>query len=149
MPEVSYSIYGERGAIDVLCWHEATRTLLVIELKTVLVEAAGLVRKMDERIRLAPRIASDRGWEPMAVARWVILTDTRTNRRHVAANREILAPLVGLDGRSMRRWLRSPSGGVSALSFWPEPDAVIHRRVRAGKATGVPTPTPPVNPGLR
>ncbi len=61
LPEVSYSIYGERGAIDVLAWHEATRTVLIIELKTVLVEPAALVRKMHERARLAPRIAERTG----------------------------------------------------------------------------------------
>lgn len=34
MPEVSFSIYGQRGVIDILAWHAATRSLLVIELKT-------------------------------------------------------------------------------------------------------------------
>ncbi len=31
--EVSYSVYGERGSIDVLAWHAPTRTLLVVEVK--------------------------------------------------------------------------------------------------------------------
>ena len=38
VPEVTFSIYGERGAIDILAWHEPTRSLLVIELKTELVD---------------------------------------------------------------------------------------------------------------
>jgi transcriptional regulator with XRE-family HTH domain len=33
-PEVSFSIYGERGIIDILAWHPGRRMLLVIELKT-------------------------------------------------------------------------------------------------------------------
>jgi hypothetical protein len=33
-PEVSFSIYGERGFIDQLGWHAATGHLLVVELKT-------------------------------------------------------------------------------------------------------------------
>ena len=33
-PEVSFSVYGERGIIDVLAWHPKTKILLVIELKT-------------------------------------------------------------------------------------------------------------------
>jgi len=33
-PEVSYSIYGERGVIDILAWHPGRRALLIIELKT-------------------------------------------------------------------------------------------------------------------
>jgi transcriptional regulator with XRE-family HTH domain len=30
-PEVSFSVYGERGVIDLLAWHAASRTLLVVE----------------------------------------------------------------------------------------------------------------------
>jgi hypothetical protein len=111
VPEASFSIYGERGAIDVLAWHTATRTLLVVELKTVLVEAAELVRTMDARLRLASDIGRERGWRPLQTGSWIVLTDTSTNRRHVAAHREILAPLAAADGRRMRRWLRAPRGG--------------------------------------
>ena len=37
----------------------------------------------------------------------------------------------------MLAWLRSPVGAVSALSFWSEPDAVIARRVRTVRRSGV------------
>lgn len=37
-PEVSFSVYGERGIIDVLAWHPTSRILLVIELKTEVVD---------------------------------------------------------------------------------------------------------------
>lgn len=137
LPEESFSIYGERGAIDILAWHEATRTLLIIELKTLLVEAAALTRTMHQRSRLARTIAEARGWRPEHVATWVILTDTRTNRRHVAKHKEILAPLTGLDGRQMRAWLRAPDGAISALSFWAEPEAKVARRVRVRTQAGV------------
>jgi transcriptional regulator with XRE-family HTH domain len=129
VPEVTYSIFGERGAIDVLAWHEPTRTLLVVELKTILVEAAEIARTMDVRMRNARRIAKERGWQPLTTASWVILTDTRTNRRHVRAQHEILAPWARIDGRRMRSWLRAPRGSVSALSFWDEPAAVNLRRI--------------------
>ena len=129
VPEASYSIYGERGAIDILAWHAASRTLLIVELKTVLVEAAGLVRTMDQRLRLGPEIGRQRGWRPRDVCGWVIFTDTSTNRRHVAVHREVLAPIAAADGRRMRTWLRAPDGRIAALSFWDEPSAVITRRV--------------------
>ena len=129
VPEVTYSIYGERGAIDILAWHAATRTLLVVEIKTVLVEAAGISRTMDERMRNAMRIGEERGWRPLTTASWVIFTDTSTNRRHVRKHREILARWAGIDGRGMRAWLRSPNASVAALSFWDEPAAVNTRRV--------------------
>jgi transcriptional regulator with XRE-family HTH domain len=129
VPEVTYAFYGERGAIDILAWHAATGSLLVIELKTYLTDPAELTRTMDERMRHAARIAALRGWHPRTISSWVVMTETRTNRGRVARYREILAPLAGLDGRSMRRWLRSPMGAVTALSFWTDPGAVVSRRV--------------------
>lgn len=53
-PEVSYSVYGERGSIDLLAWHEPTRTLLVIELKTELTSIEETLRRHDTKIRLGP-----------------------------------------------------------------------------------------------
>jgi len=37
-PEVSFSIYGERGVIDILVWHPGRRSILVVELKTDIVD---------------------------------------------------------------------------------------------------------------
>ena len=33
--EVSFSVYGERGSIDILAFHASTGSLLVIEIKSV------------------------------------------------------------------------------------------------------------------
>jgi hypothetical protein len=138
VPEVTYSIYGERGAIDILAWHAATRTLLIVELKTVLVDAAEIVRKMDERIRLAPVIARRNGWRPRVVASWLVFTDTRTNRAHLARQRAILERLAMLDGRRMRTWLRGPLGpsphSRSGRSRQPR-----SRDASAGRGMGAPT----------
>jgi hypothetical protein len=80
-PEVSFSIFGERGVIDILAWHAATRTLLIIEIKTLLVDFGDLLATMDRRLRLAWRIAADRGLAPLFVGGWVAVRDTATNRR--------------------------------------------------------------------
>lgn len=119
-PEVSFSIYGERGIIDVLAWHPGRRMLLVIELKTEVVEVSALLGKMDQRRRLAVGIARDRGWDPLAVSTWVVLSESRTNRRSVAAHAAVLRSKLPVDGRALRRWLREPAGRVDALSFLPE-----------------------------
>jgi transcriptional regulator with XRE-family HTH domain len=68
VPEVSFSIYGERGVIDILAWHVATRSLLVIELKTAIVDVQELVGTFDRKMRLAIRVARERGWDPMKVS---------------------------------------------------------------------------------
>jgi transcriptional regulator with XRE-family HTH domain len=141
LPEVSFSIGRERGVIDVLAWHAATRTLLIIELKTLLVDPADLAMTMGRRQRLALEIASTQGWAPVHIATWVIFTDTRTNRRQVTEHRDLLQVLVGLDGRTVKSWLRAPTGPMAALSFWDEPMAMIRQRI-SGKPHRSARPTP-------
>lgn len=43
--EVTFSVYGDRGSIDILAWHAASRTLLVVEIKTELGSVDGLLRR--------------------------------------------------------------------------------------------------------
>jgi len=118
-PEVSFSIYGERGVIDILAWHPTTRILLVIELKTEIVDLNEMLGTLDRKRRLAWRIAADRSWDPVDVAMWVIVADSRTNRRVVAEHAAVLRSKLPSDGRRVRRWLRNPIGRIDALSFLP------------------------------
>jgi transcriptional regulator with XRE-family HTH domain len=117
-PEVSFSIYGERGVIDILAWHPGLRALLVIELKTDVVDVNDLMASMDRRRRLARSIARDRGWDPLTVSTWVIVAGGRTNRARLAAHRTVLRNAFPVDGRAMAGWLRRPDHVVNALSLW-------------------------------
>ena len=89
--------------------------MLIIEFKTLLVDPGDLAGTMDRRVRLGKRIALDRGWSPASVSSWVVFSDTRTNRRHVADQETMLRAAFPSDGRQMRRWLESPSGRISGL----------------------------------
>lgn len=117
-PEVSFSIYGERGVVDILAWHAATASLLVIELKTAIVDVQELVGTLDRKIRLSPRIAAERGWRAHTVSAWVVVAAGITNRRRIAAHRTMLRAAYPTDGRRMRAWLRAPSEPVRVLSMW-------------------------------
>src|SRR5829696_10081033 len=89
--EVSFSVYGERGSIDVLAWHAPTRTLLVVEVKSELNSVEETLRVHDAKLRLAPRIAAERfGWHAIATARVLVLPDLSTARRRVARHRAVL-----------------------------------------------------------
>jgi transcriptional regulator with XRE-family HTH domain len=123
-PEVSFSIFGERGLIDILCWHAATRTLLVIELKTELADVQATVGALDRKVRLASQVAGERGWRPAVVAGWLLIAEGATNRRRVEAHRTMLRNAYPVDGRSMAAWLRAPSGAVRAMSFLSDPRLV-------------------------
>jgi len=140
--EVSYSIYGERGSIDLLAWHEASRTLLVIEVKTELVSLEETLRKHDEKARLARRVAEEQlGWRPRAVGRLLILPDHITARRRVARHAAVLEVAYPARGSAVRAWLRGPEPQMSGLIFpddgrpspWcrrPEADPQVRRLTR-------------------
>jgi transcriptional regulator with XRE-family HTH domain len=119
--EVSFSNYGDRGVIDLLAWHEPTRSLLVIELKTEFVDMNELIGTLDRKQRNAAQIARERGWlvEPSSVSVWVIVADTSTNRHRATDHRTMLGTAYPSDGRAMRGWLRRPMGAIRCLSFWP------------------------------
>jgi hypothetical protein len=115
-PEVSFSIYGERGVIDVLAWHEAQRALLMIELKTELVDVNDLMATADRRRRLAPRIAREQGWDPKTVGVWIVVARSSSNARRIARHRLVLRTAFPADGADMARWLRQPDTRIAALS---------------------------------
>lgn len=125
-PEVSFSFYGERGVIDVLAWHEARRMLLVVELKTAIVDVQDLLASMDRRRRLAARIGRERGWatDGATVSAWVVIADTRTNRARLAAHSAVLRAAFPADGRTIPGWLADPLFPLAALSFLQ----IVHRR---------------------
>jgi transcriptional regulator with XRE-family HTH domain len=116
-PETTFAIYGERGTIDILAFHPPTGALLVIELKTDLVDVHSIMSSVDRYRRLAPRIARERGWQVRTVSSWVVFRDSATNRRRVRANASVLRLAFPDDGRTMRGWLRRPVSSIAALSF--------------------------------
>ena len=117
--EVTYSIYGERGSIDVLGGRFGSRAVVVEEIKTDLVRVDDTVRKLDEKERLVGRqIARDRfSWQPDLVGRILILPDTDRARRQVKANAVVLEAAFPHRGSAVRRWLRTPEGPLSGILF--------------------------------
>lgn len=116
-PEVSFSIWGERGVVDLLAWHEATRSLLVIELKTAIVDVGELLGTLDRKVRLAHAIVADLDWKPVCVSVALVVGESMTNRRRVGAHRATLGASLPQDGRQLRGWLAAPTGVVRALAF--------------------------------
>ena len=122
-PEVSFAIYGERGVIDILAWHPNRRALLVIELKTDIVDVNDLLGTLDRKRRLAAKIAADRGWRPASVSCWLIVADGRTNEARISAHRATLRGALPDNGHAMRRWLGDPVRSIAAYSLWTRSSA--------------------------
>ena len=122
-PEVSFAIFGERGVIDIFAFHPGRRALLVIELKTDIVDINELVGTIDRKGRLAVEIARQHGWAvgpDVTVSTWVIVAPGRTNRRRIQAHSTMLRAKFPLDGRSIGGWLHNPDRAIHCLSIWPE-----------------------------
>lgn len=131
-PEVSFAIYGDRGVVDILAWHPGRRALLVIELKNDIADVNELLGTLDRKRRVAPTVARTRGWDPLTVSTWLIVTASRTNRRRIEAYLSMIRGTLPQGGRLTRRWLRDPVGRLDGLSYWSAEPQTIGRSARAG-----------------
>jgi transcriptional regulator with XRE-family HTH domain len=136
LPEATYSEWGERGSIDILAWHPASRTLLVVEVKTEIASVEELLRRHDAKVRLAPRIAEARfGGRPTRIAKLLVVAESSTNRRRVARTRAVLEAAYPARGRRVRDWLRDPTGEMAGVLF-----LTGHRGTRARRRIRHPGP---------
>ncbi|HET7180798.1 MAG TPA: helix-turn-helix domain-containing protein [Candidatus Limnocylindrales bacterium] len=131
--EATFSEYGERGSIDIFGWHPTTRAVLVVEIKSVVADAQGTLAPLDRKVRLAPKLARDRGWSPGAVSRLLVIGDTTTNRERVRRLDELFGAALPTRGREIRRWMSAPAGSIAALWFLRDDTAGSTRRPRAGR----------------
>lgn len=143
-PEVSFAVFREHGSIDLVAWHPASATLLVIEVKTELTSIEETLRRHDAKVRLAARIVEERfGWRPRRVARLLVLPDESTPRRQVRRHEAVLRTAYPLRGAELRAWLRAPSGSVAGLAYLSltnrvraTSSPVSRRRIRRGAHAG-------------
>jgi transcriptional regulator with XRE-family HTH domain len=119
--EASYSIFGERGRIDLLAFHPPSATLEVIEVKTGIWDVQDTIGSLDAKVRLAPRVAVQRGWRPRRVVAALVLMDGSTVRRRVAGHSALFGSL-DLRGGSVASFIRDPRRpGTGLLAFVPLP----------------------------
>jgi transcriptional regulator with XRE-family HTH domain len=118
--EVSFNSFGERGSIDILAFDPRSRTVLVIEVKSVVPDIGGLLATLDRKVRLAPEMARRRGWRPARVARLLVLPDASTARRRVSDHASTFANAFPTRGVGVQAWLRSPATAMSGLIFLPD-----------------------------
>lgn len=117
--EVSFSMWGERGSVDVLAHHPASGIVLVVEVKSVIPDSQSTLHGLDRKMRLAPEIAKTRGWACRGVARVLAIGDSSTSRRRIAGLATTYETAFPVVGREVRRWLRRPSEPISGLLFLP------------------------------
>ncbi|HJP88801.1 MAG TPA: helix-turn-helix transcriptional regulator [Candidatus Limnocylindrales bacterium] len=141
-PEVGFSHYGDRGVIDLVCWHAARRALLIIELKTELVDINDLLATLDRHARNAIRAVAPMQWHPLAISRLLVIGDSDHNRGRVDAHASLFSASLPGRVKAARAWLRDPVGEVNGLIFFANGHpgtlngkVATVRRVRRSKCT--------------
>jgi transcriptional regulator with XRE-family HTH domain len=127
--EVSFNEYGDRGRIDVLAFHPPTATLLVVEIKTLIVDAQDLLGGLDVKRRVGPRVARSLGWPATLAIATLVVLNTTTNRRRVGQHPHLFGRFA-VRGRAASAWLRRPGpvdGGLLIMLNLPNRK---HRDVR-------------------
>ena len=112
--EVSFSIWGERGSIDVLAFHPAYGALLIIEVKASVPDSQATIHGLDRKTRLARAVVADRGWEIRHVSRLLVVAATATSRRRVARLATTYDVALPARGAMVRRWLARPVESLAA-----------------------------------
>jgi hypothetical protein len=133
--EVTFNHHGERGSVDLMAWHSDSRTLLVAELKTVIVDVQAVLSSVDRKRRVARSLAHERGWAPTAVVPALLVLEGSTARRRIAEHAALFAGFA-LRGPGALRWLRGPAGvvpPVGILCFTSLSPAHRRDRRRAGR----------------
>jgi transcriptional regulator with XRE-family HTH domain len=117
--EVSFSVFGERGSVDVLALHEPTGCLLVVEAKTVVPDLQAMLTSLDRKARLGARIAQDRDWQASSVSRLLVIAEDRTARRRVSAAEATFRRAFPDRTPDVRAFVRAPDRGraIAGLVF--------------------------------
>ena len=118
LAEWTFSHFGERGSIDLVGWHDPTSAMVVVEVKSRVVDVQALLSSVDRKARLAPRLlALERGWRPESVGRLLVLPGGSTSRDALARHPASLGAAFPDRNVAVRRWLRSPSGPMAGVLF--------------------------------
>jgi transcriptional regulator with XRE-family HTH domain len=116
--EVGFSRYGERGSVDLIGWRATHAALLIIEVKTSLVDLQSTLAAIDRKRRIVPgELARERGWHPAATGVALVVVDSSTARDVVARHRSTFDATFPGRTVEVRRWLRCPVGDLRGLWF--------------------------------
>lgn len=119
-PEVSFSVYGERGRVDLLASRPADGVLLVVEVKTELVDLQELFGSLHVKERHAPALAARHGWAVNRVATLLAVADTDRNRLLVRRHATLFARFERHAGRVLA-WTHRPRRSTANLLLYVAP----------------------------
>lgn len=108
-PEWSFNHFGERGSVDIVAWHDASRTLLLIEIKSRIDDVQELIHTFGRKVRIVPGlVATQHGSVPARVATMLIVAASRTAERVVRAHEATFDAVWPERSDACRQFIRRP-----------------------------------------
>ena len=143
-PELTFAVFGENGALDVMGWRASSRALLVVEAKPVIFDLQDTLSTLDRKRRLAPRLARELGWRPLLVGTVLAMPGESQARHAVEEFGPVVRAAYPAGSLEVRKWIRAPQGDLRGLWFLSDvnPGNARQRsggalRVRAGRHDAV------------
>ena len=104
--------------MDVLAWHEESRTLLIVEVKSRLTDLQAMFTSLARKLRVVPALVlRDHGWRPRHVGRLIVMPGTTANRSVVANHAATFATMFPERMPAIRSWMRAPDRSLGGLWF--------------------------------
>jgi transcriptional regulator with XRE-family HTH domain len=152
-PEASFNHYGDRGRVDLLAYHAAIGTLLIVEVKTVFTDLQEMFGSMNIKLRVAPHIARDRGWQVRQTGSLLAVASSAVSLKIVRRHATLFAPFASTTAQ-VRQWIRRPVADARML-LWVSPPPnkrawnAGRQRVRLSPEARSGTKRPAVAPAAR
>jgi transcriptional regulator with XRE-family HTH domain len=132
-PELTFNVYGDRGSVDLVGWHQESRALLLVEVKTALTDLQAMLMSMSRKVRVVPgELAERRGWQRRHLGRILVVLGSTANRSVVRHHASMFAASFPATTGDVRSWIRDPAGDVAGIWF-VSPVAVNHATVRRSR----------------
>ncbi len=116
--EYSFAHYGERGSVDILAWRAANCALLIVEVKTRIVDLQDLFSSLDRKRRLVPvLVAHERSWKPAHLGVVLAVPATSTMRNAIAGHAATFAASLPARTVAVRHWVGAPESDLRGIWF--------------------------------
>lgn len=126
-PEASFSEWGERGRVDLLAYDPASRLLVIVEVKTLLLDLQELLGAVNVRERLGSTIGARRGWDVDRCVSVLAVADAVSNRSVVRDHPSLFGSFA------TRRLTRAALDDAARLLVWVPASRAARRTWISGK----------------
>jgi transcriptional regulator with XRE-family HTH domain len=116
--EYSFKVRFERGVVDVLGWREDSAALLIVEVKSRLVDLQDLLGTLDRKVRIVPaELRRERRWRTRKLGVVVVMPESSASRDAVGRHGATFAAAFPGRNREVVSWLKDPRRDLRAVWF--------------------------------